>query len=379
MGTGGSKAGQAPRAPGRLWLGWYLRQATARRGLTTLRGTPVSKLPLIVAEMSGNHNQDLARAHRIIDSAADAGCGAVKFQTYRPDTLTIRSDRPEFKLASDHALWGARQLWDLYEEAHTPWEWHQELFSHAAERDLVAFSSPFDATAVELLESLDCPMYKVASAELVDDGLLRVVAATGKPVVLSTGIATMEEIAHAVGVLRDAGCVDLTLLACTASYPAEPAYAHLANIGVLRGAFGTPVGLSDHTLGVGVSLAAVALGAVLIEKHFTVTREDEGVDSQFSMDESDMRLLVREARAVVEACRTPSAFGPKGGESTMLGLRRSLYCVQDVKAGTVASADCVRSIRPADGLAPRHLRVVLGRRFSQDVKAGTPLSWDHFM
>ena len=331
--------------------------------------------PFVIAEVSGNHNGSLDRALEIVDAIAGTGAQAVKFQTYRADTITIDADGPAFRIRDDHGLWGGRNLYQLYEQAHTPWEWHDPLFARAREHGLVPFSSPFDPTAIELLESLDAPAYKVASAELVDLPLIRAMAATGKPMVISTGMATLAEIDAAVAAAREGGATQIVLLACTASYPADPVDANLQTIPALREAFGVPIGLSDHTPGIGVPVAAVALGAVAIEKHVTLQRADGGVDSDFSLEPAELASLVTETDVARRAMGL-ARFGPRESEATMLGLRRSLYVVQDVEQGDRVSASNVRSIRPAGGLEPNEILRVRGRRFSVAVKKGTPLTWD---
>jgi N-acetylneuraminate synthase len=332
--------------------------------------------PFLIAEMSGNHNGSLDRALDIVDMVAASGAQALKLQTYTPDTITIDADGPAFRVTDEHGLWGGRNLYKLYEQAHTPWEWHEPIFARAREQGLVAFSSPFDPSAVEFLEALDVELYKTASAEIVDLPLIREIARTGKPIIMSTGMATLSEIEAALDAARGVGCTQLVLLACTASYPADPADARLANIALLREAFDVPVGLSDHTLGIGVAVAAVALGAVCVEKHVTLDREDGGVDSEFSMSPEELRLLSVESRAAHLAATGRAAIGPTEAERAVLRLRRSLYVVQDVRAGEKVTAENVRSIRPAGGLAPDELEAVCGRSFTRDVGRGTPLTWD---
>jgi N-acetylneuraminate synthase len=332
--------------------------------------------PFVIAEMSGNHNGDLDRALAIVDAVADSGAQALKIQTYTADTITIDADGPAFRVEDGHGLWGGRTLHQLYDEAHTPWDWHRPIFDRARQRGLVPFSSPFDPTAIELLEGLGVELYKTASAEIVDLPLIRQVARTGKPIVMSTGMATLREVAAAVEAAAGAGCTDLVLLACTASYPAQPADARLHNIGLLAEAFGVPVGLSDHTLGVAVSVAAVALGAVCLEKHVTLDRADGGVDSAFSLEPAELARLRSESEAAWQAARSPRQIGPTESEQAVLRLRRSLYVVQDVRAGDEVTEQNVRSIRPAGGLPPDEISTVLGRRFSRDVSRGTPLAWD---
>jgi len=331
--------------------------------------------PFVIAEVSGNHNGSLERALEIVDAIADSGAQAVKLQTYTADTITIDSDGPNFRIRGDHDLWGGRTLYDLYTEAHTPWEWHEPIFARARERGLTPFSSPFDPTAVELLESLGAQAYKIASAEVVDLPLIRLVASTGKPMIISSGMATLGEIDAALNAARDGGCKEMVLLACTASYPALPEDARLQSIPTLQSAFNIPIGLSDHTKGIGVSVAAVALGAVAIEKHVTLKRADGGVDSDFSLEPDELAALVTETDAARLAVG-PAKFGPTAAEQDTLKVRRSLYVVEDVRAGEPVTRENVRSIRPSGGLATDLIDTVLGRTFAGDVSRGTPLTWD---
>ena len=331
--------------------------------------------PYIVAEMSGNHNGSLDTALALVDAVADAGAHAIKLQTYTADTMTVDVRHPRFRISEGHDLWSGEYLYQLFERAHTPWDWHQAIFDRARERGLTAFSSPFDRTAVELLEKLDAPMYKIASSEITDLPLVRLVASTGKPVIISTGMATLAEIAAAVDAARGAGCGDLVVLSCTASYPAPPDEANLRRIPVLAEALGVPVGLSDHTLSIGVPLAAVALGACLIEKHVTLNRADGGVDSAFSLEPAEVRSLVIESERAWQALGS-THIGPTEAERESLRFRRSLYVVADVRAGDAVTADNVRSIRPTGGLQPDALGTVLGRMFRSDAAKGTPLTWD---
>jgi len=332
--------------------------------------------PFVIAEMSGNHNGDLDRALAIVDAVAKSGAQALKIQTYTADTITIDVDTPAFRVADEHGLWGGRNLYQLYQEAHTPWEWHKPIFDRAREKGLVPFSSPFDPTAIALLEDLGVEVYKTASAEIVDLPLIREVAATGKPIIMSTGMATMGEIDAAVHAARDGGCSELVLLACTSSYPALPQDVRLSNISLLEQAFGVPVGLSDHTRGIGVSIAAVALGAVCIEKHVTLDRADGGVDSEFSLNPEELTLLSLEADAARLSSIGSPKVGPAESERAVLALRRSLYVVADVRAGDKVTSANVRSIRPSGGLATDQIEIALGRAFSVDVPRGTPLTWD---
>ncbi|MER7362084.1 pseudaminic acid synthase [Nonomuraea wenchangensis] len=331
--------------------------------------------PYIVAELSGNHNGSLERALAIVDAVADTGAHALKLQTYTPDTLTVDADGPAFRLGDAHSLWGGERLYDLYQRARTPWEWHEPLFARARERGLAAFSSPFDPTAVEFLEKLDVPAYKIASSELVDLPLIRLAAATGKPLIISTGMGTAGEIGAAVTAAREAGCTRLAVLACTASYPAAPAESNLRALPLLAALTGEVVGVSDHTPGIGVPLAAVALGACLIEKHVTLARADGGVDSAFSLEPAELAALVTESARAWEALGEP-VLGPRPSEREGLRFRRSLYVVRDVRAGEEVGPGNVRSVRPSGGLPPDAAREVTGRRFVRDVPKGTPLTWD---
>lgn len=332
--------------------------------------------PWVIAELSANHDGSLERALATIDAIAATGAQTVKFQTYTADSMTLDSTEPAFRVTDGHGLWGGRGLYDLYREAGTPYEWHEQLFSHARERGLTPFSSPFDASAVELLESVDCAVYKIASAELLDLPLIRLAASTGKPLVISTGMATLGEIDAALSAARGAGSGQVVLLSCTAAYPADPAQSHLANIAVLRDAFGVPVGLSDHTPGIGVPVAAVALGAVAVEKHITLSRDGGGVDSAFSLEPAELAALVRECAAARAAVSPGPAFGVRPGEEETARFRRSLWVTRDVAAGEVVGPDTVRALRPAGGLVPGTWEQVAGRPFARAVRRGTPLGWD---
>jgi pseudaminic acid synthase len=333
------------------------------------------KRPYIVAEMSGNHNGSLDRALALVDAAAEAGAHAIKIQTYTADTMTVDVKHPRFQISSGHELWGDQYLYQLYERAHTPWEWHEAIFERARAAGLTPFSSPFDRTAVDLLEKLDAPMYKIASSEITDLPLIRLCASTGKPLIISTGMASVQEIAAAVDAARGAGCQDLVVLSCTASYPAPPEHTNLRRIPVLAETFRVPIGLSDHTLGIGVPIASVAFGACLIEKHVTLDRTDGGVDSAFSLEPAEVKSLVVESERAWQALGT-TAIGPTEAEKEGLRFRRSLYVVADVKAGETVTEQNVRSIRPTGGLAPDAIGLVLGRTFTQDAAKGTPLTWE---
>ncbi|WP_045740616.1 pseudaminic acid synthase [Actinoplanes rectilineatus] len=333
------------------------------------------KKPYIVAEMSGNHNGSLDRALQLVDAAADAGADAIKIQTYTADTMTVNVDHPRFRISSGHELWGGDHLYDLYERAHTPWDWHAPIFDRARERGITAFSSPFDRTAVELLEKLDAPMYKIASSEITDLPLIRLCAATGKPIIISTGMASLHEITAAVEAAQGAGATDITVLSCTASYPTPPEFTNLRRIPVLAEALRLPIGLSDHSLGIGVPIAAVAFGAVLIEKHVTLSRTDGGVDSAFSLEPGELAALVVESERAWQSLGT-TRIGPTEAEREGLRFRRSLYVVEDVAAGDPVTAANVRSIRPTGGLEPDTIGAVMGRVFRTDAAKGTPLTWD---
>lgn len=329
--------------------------------------------PYIVAEMSGNHNGDMARALALVEAAAAAGADAVKLQTYTADTITINHDGPGFVI--EGGLWDGRSLHDLYEEAHTPWDWHGALFERGRDLGLAVFSSPFDYTAVDLLEELNAPAYKIASFEMIDLPLIRRVAQTGRPMVISTGLANKDEIADAVAAARDGGAEDLIVLHCVSGYPTDPADANLMTMGDLAQAFDIVPGLSDHTHGVAVSVAAAALGACFIEKHFTLRRADGGPDSAFSLEPEELKDLVDGCRTAWKAVGRVH-YDPKGSEQGGAVFRRSLYVVADVAAGAELTGDNVRSIRPGFGLPPRHLPEVLGRRAARDLKRGDPFAWD---
>lgn len=332
--------------------------------------------PLVIAEMSGNHNQSLERALAIVDAAAAAGAHALKLQTYTADTMTLDVDSGEFRVQDDGSLWRGQSLHALYRQAYTPWEWHAPIFARARERGMLAFSTPFDETAVDFLESLDVPCYKIASFENTDLPLIRRVAATGKPMIVSTGMASVAELDEAVHAARDAGCRDLVLLKCTSTYPATPEHTNLRTIGHLRQLFGCEVGLSDHTAGVGAAVAAVALGATVVEKHFTLARADGGVDSAFSLEPAELAALVEETARAWQALGEV-VYGPQSdAERRSMAFRRSLYFVRALKAGEVVTPDAVRAIRPGHGLAPKHLALVIGRRVAVDVERGTPVRHD---
>ncbi|MEO5338928.1 MAG: pseudaminic acid synthase [Magnetococcus sp. MYC-9] len=331
--------------------------------------------PFIIAEMSGNHNGDLQRALAIVDAAARAGAHALKIQTYTADTMTLDLDEGAFFISDPNSLWQGTSLYKLYEEAHTPWAWHKPIFERCRALGMIGFSSPFDATAVDFLQSLEVPCYKVASFENTDLPLIRKIAATGKPMILSTGMATVAELDESVRAAREAGCRDLVLLKCTSTYPATPLHTNLLTIPALRELFQCPMGLSDHTLGVGVAVASVALGAAVIEKHFTLSRADGGVDAAFSMQPEELQQLVTETERAWQALGSV-CLGPVEAEKKSLLFRRSLYVTQDLAAGDRLTADNLRAIRPGLGLPPKFLEVLLGRRVGCAVRKGTPMAWE---
>jgi N-acetylneuraminate synthase len=337
-------------------------------------GIIVQEYPLFVAEISANHMGSLSRAHQLIDASVDAGASAVKFQTYTPDTMTLDVDG--LAVSKGHELWGGRSLYTLYQEAMTPWEWHAELFEHCRTRGVIPFSSPFDPTAVDFLESLSAPIYKIASLETSDHQLIRIVGETGKPTIISTGATELEEIEELVSVFRATGNQDLTLLVCTSSYPAEPRDANISRMELLRTKFNVKIGLSDHTLGIGTSIAAIALGATVIEKHITLDRKHGGVDSAFSMEPAEFAQLVVEGKSAAESLGS-SAWSIQPSETESRRLRRSLYIIQGVKKGEYVSPENVRAIRPGYGISPKHLESIIGKSFNQDLALGTPLSLDH--
>lgn len=339
------------------------------------RGIGVGHPPFIIAEMSGNHNQSIERALEIVDAAAEAGAHALKIQTYTADTMTLNIREGEFLISDPSSLWAGKSLYQLYEEAHTPWEWHKPIFDRCKEKGMICFSTPFDETAVDFLASLDCPCYKIASFENTDIPLIRKVASTGKPLIISTGMATVAEIDETVRAARESGCNEIILLKCTSTYPATPANTNILTIPHLRELFNCEVGLSDHSMGVGVSVAAVVLGAKVIEKHFTLCRADGGVDSEFSLEPEEMRALVVESERAWQSLGQVS-YGPTEKEKKSLIFKRTLYAVEDIRAGEKLTKKNVRAIRPGYGLQPRYIDIVLGMECKKDIKRGTPLSWN---
>ncbi len=331
--------------------------------------------PLVVAELSGNHNQSLENAFKLLDAAAKAGVEAVKIQTYTADTLTIDADTEDFMIKGEGSIFNGYRLYDLYEKAHTPWEWHQPLFERSRELGLICFSTPFDDTAVDYLENLGAPCYKIASFENNYLPLLRKVAQTGKPIIMSTGMATLETLEIAVKTLRENGCKDLILLKCASAYPAEPTDSNLTTLPHMRDLFQCQVGLSDHTMGLGVALAAVPLGAVLIEKHFTLSRSDGGVDAAFSMEPEEIADLVKESKRAWQALGKVS-YGPTDNEKPSLVGRRSIYIARDVEAGEVLTPDNLKIIRPGYGLDPKYYDLLLGKKMQVAAKKGTAMQWN---
>jgi len=331
--------------------------------------------PFVIAEMSGNHNQSLARALEIVEAAAETGVHALKLQTYTAETMTLDINEGDFFINDEQSLWKGSSLHDLYRLAHTPWDWHAPIMQRASELGLICFSTPFDETAVDFLETLNVPAYKIASFENIHLPLIRKVAATGKPMIISTGMATLAEIDDAVRTARDAGCRDLVLLKCTSTYPATPENSNVLTIPHMRALFGCEVGLSDHTMGVGTSVAAVAHGATVVEKHFTLCRADGGVDSTFSLEPQEMSALVAETERAWQSLGR-ICYGPSQAEKKSLVFRRSIYISSDMKAGDVFTSENLRCVRPGMGVSPKFYNLFLGRRVNQDVKKGAPMRWE---
>ncbi|KAA0966779.1 pseudaminic acid synthase [Sporosarcina sp. ANT_H38] len=335
----------------------------------------ISQKPFIIAEMSGNHNQSLERALEIVEAAARAGAHALKIQTYTADTMTLNIKNPDFQINDENSLWNGQNLYQLYRQAYTPWEWHKPIFDRARELGMIPFSTPFDETAVDFLEELDVALYKIASFENNDIPLIKKVAATGKPMIISTGMATVAELDETVRAAREAGCKDLILLKCTSTYPATAGNTNILTIPHMRKLFDVQVGLSDHTMGTGVAVASVALGATVIEKHFTLSRKDGGVDSAFSMEPDEMATLVVETERAWQAVGNVT-YGPTEVEQASLKFRRSIYVAKDIEAGEAFTKDNIKVIRPGYGLAPKYYEQVLEMKANKALVAGTPLSWE---
>ncbi len=331
--------------------------------------------PFIIAEMSGNHNQSLERALEIVEAAATTGVQMLKLQTYTADTITLDVDKEDFFIKDENSPWKGQSLYKLYQQAYTPWEWHEPIMKKANELGLLCCSTPFDESAVDFLESLNVPAYKIASFENNHLPLIRKVAATGKPLIISTGMATLAELDEMVRVIRDAGCEQFVLLKCTSTYPAAPENSNVLTIPHMRELFGCEVGLSDHTMGVGAAVAAVAHGATVIEKHFTLSRADGGVDSAFSLEPEEMKMLVVETERAWRSIGKVT-YGPTEAEKSSIKFRRSLYIAQDMKAGDELTPENLRIVRPGMGLPPKYYAVLLGRKVNQDVKRGTAVSWE---
>ena len=331
--------------------------------------------PFIIAEMSGNHNQSLDRALEIVEAAAKTGVQALKLQTYTADTITLDVKEGEFFIDDKNSLWKGKSLYELYEEAHTPWEWHQPIMQRANELGMLCFSTPFDDTAVDYLEALDVPAYKIASFENTHLPLIKKVASTGKPMIISTGMASIAEMDEMVQTIRDAGCEQFILLKCTSTYPATPENSNVLTIPHMRRLFNCEVGLSDHTMGIGASVAAVAHGATVIEKHFTLNRADGGVDSDFSMEPEEMKQLVIETERAWQSLGQIK-YGTSPVEKGSLTFRRSLYIAEDMKKGDVFNEKNLRIVRPGNGLPPKYYDVILGRKVNRNVKKGTAVKWE---
>lgn len=336
----------------------------------------MNKPPFIIAEMSGNHNQSLDRALEIVEAAADCGVDALKLQTYTADTMTLDLKEGEFFIDDENSLWKGKSLYDLYKEAYTPWEWHEPIFNRCKELGLTYLSTPFDATAVDFLESLDVPLYKIASFENTDIPLIKKVAQTGKPMIISTGMATISELEETVNCAKENGCTDLTLLKCTSAYPADPKDINLRTIPHLRDMFDVKVGLSDHTLGVGVSVASVALGATVIEKHFTLKRSDGGVDSTFSLEPCEMQMLAEESKRAWESLGEIH-YGLTEKEKDSRRYRRSIYVTKEIKVGDILSTENIKCIRPGYGLSPKYYENLIGKKSRAKIQEGTPFSMDY--
>lgn len=335
----------------------------------------LTQSPFIIAEMSGNHNQSLKRALEIVDAVAKSGAHALKIQTYTADTMTLNLSQEDFFISDSKSLWKKKSLYSLYQEAYTPWDWHKPIFDRCQELGIIGFSTPFDDSAVDFLESLNVPCYKIASFENTDLPLIRKVASTGKPMIISTGMATVAEIDDAVRAARESGCKEIVLLKCTSTYPASPENANILTIPHMQKLFDCQVGLSDHTLGIGVAVASVALGATVIEKHVTLSRADGGVDAAFSIEPTEMKTLVTETKHAWQALGQVK-YGSTINEKSSIMYRRSLYVVEDMKKGAIFTEKNLRVIRPGYGLAPKYYDHILGKKVRRDIKKGTPLNWD---
>jgi pseudaminic acid synthase len=331
--------------------------------------------PFIIAEMSGNHNHSLERALKIVDAAAAAGAHGLKLQTYTADTMTLDLNEGEFRITDPNSLWNGQTLYDLYQQAHTPWDWHKPIFDRAIKLGMIPFSSPFDDTAVDFLEDLNVPCYKIASFENTDIPLIKKVALTGKPMIISTGMATVAELHETVTACRKYGCDDFILLKCTSTYPATPENTNVLTIPHIRELFNCEVGLSDHTMGIGASIAAVAHGATVIEKHFTLSRADGGVDSAFSLEPEELKSLVIETERAWQSLGGVK-YGTTEAEKKSTAYRRSLYISENMHAGEIFTRDNLRAIRPGRGLPPKYFENILGKKINKDVVKGTPVSWD---
>ncbi|WP_342531965.1 pseudaminic acid synthase [Lysinibacillus sp. FSL R5-0849] len=336
----------------------------------------LSSKPFIIAEMSGNHNQSLDRALKIVEAAAASGAHALKIQTYTADTMTLNLDNPGFQINDDTSLWNGQNLYNLYQQAYTPWEWHKPIFDRAKELGMIAFSTPFDETAVDFLEELEVPLYKIASFENTDLQLIKKVAATGKPMIVSTGMATLSELDELVRTAKEAGCKDLVLLKCTSTYPATPENTNILTIPHMKQLFDdVQIGLSDHTLGIGVAVASVALGATVIEKHFTLNRADGGVDAAFSMEPAEMKSLVEETERAWLAMGKVT-YGPTEKEKASLKFRRSIYAARDIEIGEILTKENIRIVRPGNGLKPKYYEQLLGKKVKCSIKKGEPFNFD---
>jgi N-acetylneuraminate synthase len=335
----------------------------------------LNQKPFIIAEMSGNHNQSLERALEIVEAAAKTGAHALKLQTYTANTMTLDVSEGEFFINDEESLWKGESLYELYEKAHTPWEWHEPIIQQAKELGMICFSTPFDDTAVDFLEDLNIPAYKIASFEITHLPLIKKVASTGKPMIISTGMASVAEMDEMVQTIRDAGCEQFVLLKCTSTYPATPENSNVLTIPHMRKLFNCEVGLSDHTLGIGASMSAIAHGATIIEKHFTLNRADGGVDSAFSMEPEEMKQLVIETERAWQSLGKVT-YGPTETEKGSHKFRRSLYIAEDMKKGEILNENNLRIVRPGLGLSPKHYDIVLGRKVKKDVKKGSSVSWE---